>query len=98
MYTEIDYLGYNISDDGVRPTKSGVEAVINYPVPKSPREVMQFIGLCSYFRKYIKNFSIIAKPLYDLTKKNIFFKFGKEELDTFESLKSKLLEAPVLSI
>ncbi|KAK9679384.1 RNase H-like domain found in reverse transcriptase [Popillia japonica] len=56
-----------------------VAAVNSYPVPANTRQVQSFLGLASYFRKFIKNFSIIAKPLYDLLKKNRVFKFGELE-------------------
>ena len=57
-----------------------------------------FVGLCSYFRKFIENFSILAKPLYDLLRKNAAFNFETRELEAFEALKEKLVEAPILSI
>jgi len=69
MFTEIEYLGYLITLEGIRPTTSGVEAVSNFPIPQSVKSVQSFLGLCSYFRKFIEGFSVIAKPLYDLLKK-----------------------------
>lgn len=54
--------------------------------------------MCSYFRKFIEGFSVLAKPLYDLLRKNVKFQLGEIELRTFETLKSKLIGAPVLSI
>ena len=67
-------------------------------MPDKVHSVQSFLCLCSYFRRFIKDFSIIAKPLYDLTKKDRKFKFGSEELETFETLKQKLLESPVLAL
>lgn len=57
-----------------------------------------FLGLCSYFRKFIGNFSLIAGPLYDLFKKQAIFRFEQKQLDAFELLKGKLIEAPILTI
>lgn len=54
--------------------------------------------MCSYFRKFVKDFSIIASPLYELLRKGATFKFNQEQLDAFETLKKKLIESPVLSI
>lgn len=98
LYTEVQYLGYKISERGISPTDSGVEAVANFPLPKGVKEIQSFIGLSSYFRKFIEGFSTIAKPLYDLLRKDVLFKFGEEELSAFETLKAKLVAAPILSI
>ena len=70
----------------------------NFPLPKNAHDVRGFVGLCSYFRKFIENFSILAKPLYDLLRKNAAFNFETRELEAFEALKAKLVEAPILSI
>lgn len=95
---EIEYLGYLINEHGVRPSLKHVDAMLNYPVPKSSKQVRQFLGLASYFRRFISNFSIIAKPLYDLVKKNVDFSFGEKERDAFEYLNSTLTKTPVLAI
>lgn len=94
----IKYLGYTIDSLGIHADEKGLEAINNFPIPDRVRSVQSFLGLCSYFRRFIKNFSIIAKPLYDLTRKDKKFQFGKLELDTFEILKRKLLESPVLAL
>lgn len=98
-YYEIEYLGYSINEHGVRPSLlKHVDAMLNYPVPKNSKQVRQFLGLASYFRRFISNFSIIAKPLYDLMKKNVDFTFGGKERDAFEYLNSALTKTPVLAI
>lgn len=79
LQTKLDYLGYTIKDEGIRPTDRGLEVVKNFPIPRSVRDVQSFLGLCSYFRKFIEHFSIIAEPLYDVTRKNVDFQFGKTE-------------------
>lgn len=95
---KIEYLGYEINEKGISPNKRGIEAVTNYPVPQNTKQVHSFVGLCSYFRKFIMGFSIIAKPLYDLLRKNEPFKFGKNELEAYENLKNHLVDSPILSI
>ena len=95
---ETDYLGYRVSSSGVSPTNNGVEAVINFPTPQNIREIQCFLGLCAYFRKFVAGFSILTKPLYDLLRKNEWFIFGEREYQAFEILKTKLMEAPDLSI
>lgn len=96
--TSIDYLGYEISYEGIRPGKSKIEAVENFPEPKNVHEVRQFIGLASYFRKFIKDFSIIARPLTELTRKTVTWKWSVDEQQAFETLKSKLVQRPVLAL
>jgi len=94
----IKYLGYVISKDGIEADNKGLEAIQMFPVPSNLHAVQSFLGLCQYFRRFIKDFSVIAKPLYDLTKKDKKFNFGTAELETFELLKAKLLNAPILAL
>lgn len=79
LCAEIEYLGYSITESGIRPTDKGIKAVQNFPESKSTKEVQSFIGLASYFKKFIKGFAILAQPLYNLLKKNITFEFGPRE-------------------
>ncbi|KAK9739910.1 Retroviral aspartyl protease [Popillia japonica] len=97
MYS-INYLGYTISEQGISPSSEHVEAVTRYPVPNSTKALHSFIGLISYFRRFIPNFSVLSKPLYDLLKRNVKFEFGPKHLETFEFLKSQLASYPVLAI
>ena len=98
MQTEIDYLGYHISMNGIRPTNDNIMSVLDYPLPRNTRQVLRFVCLASYFRRFIQNFSIVAKPLYDLLKKDAQFSFGNKENEAFEALKSCLASSPVLAI
>lgn len=98
LQTEIEYLGYKVSAEGVSPTNHGISAVTNFPIPQNVRDVQCFLGLCAYFRKFVGGFSIIAAPLYELLKKGVEFTFDERALNAFEILKNKLIEAPVLSI
>lgn len=95
---EIVYLGYKITENSIRPNENNLNAIQSFPVPYNVKDVQSFLGLCSYFRKFIKNFAGIAKPLYDLIKGNKPFIFGPKEMETFEALKTKLVASPVLAI
>lgn len=95
---EIEYLGYIIDEFGIRANEKGLESIKNFPLPQKVQSVQSFLGLCSYFRRFIKDFSLIAKPLHDLTKKDKPFSFGENELNAFETLKKKLIEAPVIAL
>jgi len=98
LQKEIKYLGYIISGEGIKPDSKGMQAVKDFPVPTKTHEVQSFLGLCSYFRRFVKDFSTKAKPLYDLVRKDRKFEFGAKELECFEILKVNLLEAPILAL
>nr|XP_012225735.1 PREDICTED: uncharacterized protein LOC105674166 [Linepithema humile] len=83
---------------GIRPSDENIESVLNYPVPRNAGEVRRFVGLASYFRRFVPNFSLLAKPLYDLNKKDASFAFGVAEHEAFETLKRHLASRPVLAI
>ncbi|CAH1713532.1 unnamed protein product [Aphis gossypii] len=97
-FKEVEYLGYLVNEHGVRPSLKHVEAMLTYPVPKNQKQVRQFLGLASYFRRFIPNFSTVAKPLYDLVKKDKHFVFGDNEQNVFKFLCTTLTESPVLAI
>ncbi|XP_043504567.1 uncharacterized protein LOC122525712 [Polistes fuscatus] len=96
--TKIDCLGYTVMCDGIKPMGQRLDAVKRFPIPRDIRDVQSFLGLCSYFRKFVENFSVIAKPLYDLTRRDVKFQFGDVEEQAFTKLKEKLMHLPVLSI
>lgn len=98
LQSKITYLGYMVDNNGVRPDPANVAAVTQFPIPKTIANVHSFVGLVSYFRRFIENFSILASPLYALLKKEAQFKFGEKELHTFELLKNKLVQMPILAL
>ena len=65
----IDYLGFEVSAEGVHASPKKVKAIIEWPTPSSVKDVRSFLGLASYYRKFIRGFSELAKPLTNLTKK-----------------------------
>jgi len=75
-----------------------LSAVKDFPTPKKVKDIQSFIGLAGYYRKFIKNFSKIAKPLTTLTKKDSKFNWNTEQQNAFDSLKEKLTSAPVTRI
>lgn len=95
--TEVLYLGFVVCAGGVKSDPEKVNKVRNWPVPSNVTEVRSFLGLCSYYRKFVKGFSDIAVPLFDLTKKHAKFSWGAECQESFDRLKQTLCEAAVLA-
>ncbi|GJV82521.1 putative reverse transcriptase domain-containing protein [Tanacetum coccineum] len=75
-----------------------IEAVKNWTSPTTPTEIRQFLGLASYYRRFIKDFSKIAKSLTELTQKNKKYIWGENQESAFQLLKQKLCEAPILAL
>jgi hypothetical protein len=93
---QITYLGYVISEQGVSTSPSKVQAVSEWPTPTNVKGLRSFLGLARYYRKFVKHFGIIAKPLSELLKKNSIFVWTINHDVAFETLKSALVTAPVL--
>ena len=91
------YLGHVLSKEGVHTDSSKIEAVKSFPIPKSQKEVRGFLGLCNYYRKFVKGFSIIASPLNALLRKEAKFTWSDECQTAFDSLKEALTSAPILA-
>ena len=72
-YRELDYLGYRVNESGIRPNDDHIVAIRHYPAPTNSKETLHCLGLFSYFRRFVMNFSRIARSLTDLTKKNCRF-------------------------
>ena len=92
----IQYLGHLISGNGIEPVPEKLQDMEAMPPPKTPKEVRQFLGLVGYYRKFVPRFSDIARPLTNLTKKDIVFKWTDECQKTFELLKELLMKEPIL--
>ncbi|GKG43850.1 hypothetical protein Tco_0482943, partial [Tanacetum coccineum] len=87
-----------INGDGIHVDPSKIEAVKNWKAPGTPTEVRSFLGLAAYYRRLIENFSKIAKSLTILTQKGKVFDWGEEQELTFQTLKDKLCNVPVLAL
>lgn len=94
----IEFLGHIIKEGKLYPSYDKIKAVIIFPEPKGAKDVQSFLGLSGYFRKFIPLYSIIAKPLSDLLKKDRSYQFAEKERKAFEMLKSSLAGKPVLKI
>ena len=93
---EVCYLGHTITRDGVKPDPKKVEAVRRFPQPRNAKNIKQFLGLAGYYRRFIPDFSSIAKPLSYLLKKNVLFKWTESQNEAFNKLKNILCTYPLL--
>jgi hypothetical protein len=93
---EVTYLGYVISGAGVVTCPSKVQAVASWPQPQNVKELRSFLGLAGYYRKFVKHFGIIARPLTNLLKKHSVFVWAFDHENAFQLLKTALVQAPVL--
>ena len=96
MKLHIEYLGHLISESGIEQMPDKLSAIKDMPVPRSPKEIKQFLGLVGYYRKFIPRFSDVAKPLTRLTRHNTLFQWSGKCDFTFQSLKNALCTKPVL--
>jgi hypothetical protein len=94
--TETKYLGFIIGIDGIRVDPSKVEVVRNWKAPNTVRGVQSFLGFCNFYRRFIKDYGRIAKPLNHLTKNTVPFDFNEQCWNAFEELKEKLCSTEVL--
>ncbi|GFR00263.1 retrovirus-related Pol polyprotein from transposon 17.6 [Trichonephila clavata] len=93
---EVNYLGHIISADGVRTDPQKVSAVKDWRRPKNMHELRSFLGLCTYYRRFVKGFSSIARPLHRLTENKQKFLWTDECEEAFNSLKAALTSSPIL--
>ncbi|GKF16636.1 putative reverse transcriptase domain-containing protein, partial [Tanacetum coccineum] len=94
----VQFLGHVIDSKGVHVDPAKIEAIKNWATPTTPTKVRQFLGLAGYYRRFIKGFSLISKPLTKLTQKNKKYEWGKDEEEAFQLLKQKLCCAPILEL
>lgn len=97
LQLETNYLGFIVDRDGIRPDPKKVEAIRSLPVPTCVREVRSFVGMSSYYRRFIPNFSEIAEPIIALTKKHAHFKWTEKHDKAFQYLKDSLSVVPLLA-
>jgi len=93
---EVGFLGVIIGKDGVRMEKEKVQGIIEWSVLRSVKDVQKFLGLANYYRRFVKDFAKIAKPLHETTRKGKKWEWGEKQQKAFEELKRKFTMKPVL--
>ena len=94
----VTFLGHRISAAGVHVDDEKVKAVREWPTPTNVKAIRSFLGLCGYYRKFVKGFSATALPLTELTKSENRFTWGKKQQEAFDQLKAAISSAPVLAL
>ncbi|KAF8753893.1 hypothetical protein RHS01_06639, partial [Rhizoctonia solani] len=94
--TTVDYLGIVISPAGFSMDQKKIKAVTSWPTPKTVKQVQAFLGFVNYLRRFIPNFSLVARPLHNLTRKETPWSWGNQEEEAFQELKSLVTKSPVL--
>ncbi|XP_066333661.1 uncharacterized protein [Miscanthus floridulus] len=92
------FLGFVVFTDGIQVDEENVKAIQDWPTPVNVSQVRSFHGLASFYRCFVKNFSTLAAPLNNLTKKDVPFTWGHVEDQAFHTLKTQLYEAPLLQL
>ena len=93
---KVSFLGHQVSKDGIVPDPERTKAIREFPVPTTVKAVRGFLGFCGFYRRFIQNFSTIARPLNTLLKKNVPFTWGQPQQSAFNTLKDKVLNPPIL--
>ncbi|KAF8639129.1 hypothetical protein AX16_010363, partial [Volvariella volvacea WC 439] len=93
---EIEFLGMIIKEGRVEMDQRKLEGIQQWPKPNNVKEVRAFLGFCNFYRQFITHYVEVAKPLHNLTKKDVPFKWGVESQEAFETLKNLFLSKPIL--
>ena len=94
---EVAYLGHRISKHGVSTDPKKLEAIQSWPIPRNVKELRSFLGLAQYYRMFVREFSLIAAPLFELTKEKNSITWNEEADNAFIKLKDALMNPPVLA-
>ena len=96
MQTEVEVLGHKISAKGLSPLDSKIESIKNWKLPSNLHELRSFLGAIDYYRDFIDKYARITAPLCKLLRKDVEFRWNKEQIDSFNILKEKLMNALIL--
>jgi hypothetical protein len=93
----ITFLGHVVSKEGTRLDPGKIETVLHFPTPRTVTSVRSFLGLTGYYRKYIRGYSRLVGPLFELTRKDVAFVWDVGYQHAYQALKVALVDAPVLT-
>ena len=95
--TETEYLGFIVSQEGIKVDPIKTKAIQTWKTPTKKKEIQSFLEFCNFYRRFIEGFRKIAKPLYQLTEKDQKWEFGTKQQEAFNGLIHKLTHAPILA-
>ena len=98
LQREVTFLGHVVSANGIAMDANKLAVMRDWPTPQCLREVRAFVGLCAYYRRYVKDFSVLARPLHLLTHHGVRFVWTPECQEAFDTLKEKLTSAPIIAL
>ena len=93
---EVRFLGVVIGPDGVKIEKEKVQKVVDWPVPRSMKDMQMFLGLANYYRQFVKDFARVVKLLYKMMRKDVKWNWGERQQKAFEKLKKRFTTESVL--
>lgn len=97
LVSRVEYLGHILEAGTIKPSEQKITAVTKFPEPTSTKMIQSFLGLTGYFRKFVPQYALIARPLSQLLKDGVRFVFGEEQKQAFE-LKTVLTRDPILKL
>ena len=94
---EVEFLGVVIGPEGIKMEEEKVKGVLEWPMPKSVKDVQKFLGLANYYHQFIEEFATVARPLHDLVKKDKKWEWTEKKERAFKELKERFTKEPVLA-
>ena len=93
---EVKYLGHILSREGIRPNPEKTAIIDSFPTPTDVKQVRSFLGLANYYKRFVKDFSVIAAPLFKLLRKDVSFVWDEACVQAFNIIRNKLVQEPIL--
>ena len=93
----MNFLGHEISDLGIKPSKEKTKDLMNARIPGNSTELRSFIGFVNYYRNFVPNMAKILYPLYHLEKKDVEFKWTKDCQMSFDTIKKAIIDSPAIA-